>query len=165
LAALKACRSIIDSSIAEHNGRIFGGAGDSVVAEFASPIQAVLCATEFQRLLADRNAHFGDKGTMKFRVRVNMGDVIIDGNDLYGDGVNVAARLDALAEAAGICESVATGGHRSPAKKVHIVIFCAPTPHGSAKEMEAARDREKPPMGRHFRAAVRHAFHRFGAGV
>lgn len=105
LATLKACRSVIDSSIAEHNGRIFGGAGDSVVAEFASPVQAVLCAAEFQRLLADRNAHFGDKEPMHFRVGVNMGDVIIDGNNLYGDGVNVAARLEALAEPGGVCVS------------------------------------------------------------
>ncbi len=105
LATLKACRGIIDSSIAEHNGRKFGGAGDSVIAEFASPVRAVLCAAEFQRLLADRNAHFGDKEPMQFRVGVNMGDVIIDGDDLYGDGVNVAARLEALAEPGGVCVS------------------------------------------------------------
>jgi len=105
LATLKACRAIIDGSIAEHNGRIFGGAGDSVIAEFASPVQAVLCAAEFQRLLADRNTHFGDREPMLFRVGVNMGDVIIDGGNLYGDGVNVAARVEALAEPGGVCVS------------------------------------------------------------
>jgi adenylate cyclase len=105
LATLKACRAIIDGSIAEHNGRIFGGAGDSVIAEFASPVQAVLCAAEFQRLLADRNSHFGDREPMLFRVGVNMGDVIIDGGNLYGDGVNVAARIEALAEPGGVCVS------------------------------------------------------------
>jgi len=113
LATLKSCRGIIDSSIAEHNGRIFGGAGDSVVAEFASPVQAVLCAAEFQHLLADRNAHFGDKDQMQFRVGVNMGDVIVDGDNLYGDGVNVGARLESIAEAGGECGRWTSDGHRA----------------------------------------------------
>lgn len=103
--ALKACRAIIDSSIAESHGRVFGSAGDSVVAEFSSPVQAVLCANEFQKLLAERNEHYATKGKMLFRVGVNMGDVIIDGDNLYGEGVNVAARLEAIADPGGICLS------------------------------------------------------------
>lgn len=103
--ALKACRAIIDSSIAESHGRVFGSAGDSVVAEFSSPVQAVLCANEFQKLLAERNEHYATKGKMQFRVGVNIGDVIIDGDNLYGEGVNVAARLEAIADPGGICLS------------------------------------------------------------
>jgi class 3 adenylate cyclase/tetratricopeptide (TPR) repeat protein len=105
LESLKACRAIIDSGIAEHHGRIFGSAGDSVVAEFSSPVQAVLCANEFQKLLAERNAHHATKERMQFRVGVNMGDVIIDGDNLYGEGVNVAARLEAIAGPGGVCLS------------------------------------------------------------
>ncbi len=105
LESLKACRAIIDSSIAEHHGRVFGSAGDSVIAEFSSPVQAVLCADEFQKLLAERNEYFADKGRMEFRVGVNMGDVIVDGDNLYGDGVNVAARLEAIADPGGVCLS------------------------------------------------------------
>ena len=92
LANLKDCRAIIDGGIAEHRGRVFGSAGDSVIAEFSSPVQAVLCANDFQKLLAERNDHDAAEKKMQFRVGVNMGDVIVDGDNLYGEGVNVAAR-------------------------------------------------------------------------
>lgn len=107
LQTLKTCRGLIDSSIAEYNGRIFGSAGDSIVAEFSSPVQAVVCASDFQKLLADRNAHYADdeKEQMEFRVGLNMGDVIIDGDNLYGEGVNVAARLESIANPGGVCVS------------------------------------------------------------
>lgn len=105
MAALKASRSIIDSVIAEHHGRIFASAGDSVLAEFQSPVQAVWCAKEFQKLIAERNAHQTSAKPMEFRVGINMGDVIIEGDNLYGDGVNVAARLEGSAASGGICVS------------------------------------------------------------
>ena len=105
LENLKDCRAIIDSGIAEHRGRVFGSAGDSVVAEFSSPVQAVLCANEFQKLLAERNDHDATEKKMQFRVGVNMGDVIVDGDNLYGEGVNVAARLESIAEPGGVCLS------------------------------------------------------------
>jgi adenylate cyclase len=105
LKNLKDCRAIIDGGIAEHHGRIFGSAGDSVVAEFSSPVQAVLCANEFQKLLAARNDHHATEKEMQFRVGVNMGDVIIDGDNLYGEGVNVAARLESIADPGGVCLS------------------------------------------------------------
>ncbi len=105
LESLKLCRALIDSGIAEHHGRIFGSAGDSVIAEFSSPVQAVLCANDFQKLLAERNEHFSTEKKMQFRVGVNMGDVIVDGDNLYGEGVNIAARLEAIAASGGVCLS------------------------------------------------------------
>lgn len=105
LDALKSCREIIDSSIASHHGRIFGGAGDSVIAEFVSPLEAMICALEFQKLIGERNEHFSDRPAMEFRVGINIGEVVIDGDNLYGEGVNVAARVEALANPGRICIS------------------------------------------------------------
>ena len=102
LRNLKACRSLTDEAIKLNHGRIFGSAGDSVIAEFASPVDAVVAATEFQRNLRDRNEGVSDEDQMLFRVGLNLGDVIIEGDNLYGDGVNVAARLEASAEPGGI---------------------------------------------------------------
>ena len=102
LSNLKACRSLTDEAIKLNHGRIFGSAGDSVISEFASPVDAVVAATEFQRNLRDRNEGVSDEDQMLFRVGLNLGDVIIEGDNLYGDGVNVAARLEASAEPGGI---------------------------------------------------------------
>ena len=102
LRNLKACRSLTDEAIKLNHGRIFGSAGDSVIAEFASPVDAVVAATEFQRNLRDRNEGVSDEDQMLFRVGLNLGDVIIEGDNLYGDGINVAARLEASAEPGGI---------------------------------------------------------------
>jgi len=106
LQTLKACRVIIEGLIGEHHGRIFNTAGDSVLAEFPSAVEAVLCASEFQRTIKERNASVEDEAQqMEFRVGINMGDVVIEEGNLYGDGVNVAARLEALAQTGGICLS------------------------------------------------------------
>jgi adenylate cyclase len=104
LADLRACRQIVDAIIAEHHGRIFGSAGDSVVAEFASAVSAVLCAVECQRAIAQRNAQ-ADARPLQFRIGVNIGDVIVEGDNLYGDGVNVAARLESVARPGAVCVS------------------------------------------------------------
>jgi class 3 adenylate cyclase/tetratricopeptide (TPR) repeat protein len=104
LADLQACRQIIDAIIAEHHGRIFGSAGDSVVAEFASAVSATLCAVECQRAIAARNAQ-PDTRPLRFRIGINIGDVIVEGDNLYGDGVNVAARLESIAHPGSICVS------------------------------------------------------------
>ncbi|HTG25362.1 MAG TPA: adenylate/guanylate cyclase domain-containing protein [Reyranella sp.] len=104
LADLQACRQIIDAIIAEHHGRIFGSAGDSVVAEFASAVSATLCAVECQRAIAARNAR-PDTRPLQFRIGINIGDVIVEGDNLYGDGVNVAARLESIAHPGSICVS------------------------------------------------------------
>ena len=106
IQTLKACRAIIEGLIDEHHGRVFNTAGDSVLAEFPSAVEAVLCASEFQRTIKERNASVEDEAQqMKFRVGINMGDVVIEESNLYGEGVNVAARLEALAQSGGICLS------------------------------------------------------------
>ena len=105
LRTLSAYREVIDGLVAAHRGRIFGTAGDSVIAEFASPVEAVRCATEVQQELGKRNADVPEDRRMEFRIGVNLGDVVVEGDDLLGDGVNVAARLQELADAGGICIS------------------------------------------------------------
>ena len=102
LKNLKACRALTDESIISNHGRIFGSAGDSIIAEFASPVDAVIAATEFQRNMRLRNEGVSEENKMKFRVGLNLGDVIVEEDNLYGDGVNVASRLEALAEPGGI---------------------------------------------------------------
>jgi class 3 adenylate cyclase/pimeloyl-ACP methyl ester carboxylesterase len=104
LTALQAHRSgLIDPAISRHHGRIVKLMGDGLLAEFASVVEAVDCAAEIQREMAARNA--GAKRPMVFRIGVHLGDVIVDGDDLYGDGVNVASRLEGIAEPGGICIS------------------------------------------------------------
>ena len=98
LRRLTACRAILDERIAAHRGRIFGSAGDSVVADFASAIDAVQCAVAVQDALANEEQ-------MRFRIGVHVGDVIVQSENLFGDGVNIAARLEGLAEPGGICIS------------------------------------------------------------
>ena len=104
LADLRACRQLVDFIISEHHGRIFGSADDSVIVEFASAVSAVLCAVECQRAIAARNAQSATR-PLQFRIGVNIGDVIIEGDNLYGDGVNVAARLESVASPGSICVS------------------------------------------------------------
>ena len=105
LATLKAYRDVIDELIQTHDGRVFGGAGDSVIAEFASPVEAVRCATEIQLELDKRSTDVPEERRMRFRIGVNLGDVIVEGDNLLGDGVNIAARLEALAPPGGVCVS------------------------------------------------------------
>ncbi len=105
LATLKSYRGVIDELIRGHDGRVFGSAGDSVIAEFVSPVEAVRCASEIQHVLKERNAELPEERRMRFRMGVNLGDVMVDGDSLFGDGVNMAARLEDLAEPGGICVS------------------------------------------------------------
>ena len=105
LRNLKACRTLTDESVKTHHGRVFGSAGDSIIAEFGSPVDAIVAAVEFQKNLRDRNNEVDSEDQMQFRVGLNMGDVIIEGDNLYGEGVNVAARLESAAEPGGILVS------------------------------------------------------------
>jgi adenylate cyclase len=106
LAQLKAHRqALIDPKIAEHGGRIIKTTGDGMLVEFASVVNAVRCSAEIQRVMVSRNANLPKDKRIELRVGINVGDVIIDGGDIFGDGVNIAARLENLAEAGGICVS------------------------------------------------------------
>ena len=105
LKNLKACRAIIDGLISEYHGRIFNTAGDSVIAEFQSAVDAVVCASEFQKAIRQRNDANVEPDQMHFRVGINMGDVVMEEDNLYGEGVNVASRLETLAQPGGICLS------------------------------------------------------------
>src|SRR5215469_5636207 len=106
LAALKTLRSeIVDPKIKEHRGRIVNTTGDGLLSEFVSVVDAVRCAVEVQREMTARNAGVQAERRIEFRIGINLSDVMIDENDIFGDGVNVAARLEALAETGGICVS------------------------------------------------------------
>jgi adenylate cyclase len=105
LRTLTAYRAIIDHLIASHRGRIFNTAGDSLVADFASAVDAVQCAVEVQDAIRKENADRPAGEQMRFRIGIHVGDIIVQGDNLFGDGVNIAARLEALAESGGICVS------------------------------------------------------------
>src|SRR5271169_6724460 len=106
LRALRAHRGeLIDPTIAARHGRIVKTTGDGLLAEFPSAVEAVACAITIQRGLASRNANTAEAKRLTFRVGINIGDIIIEANDIFGDGVNVAARLEGLCEPGGVCIS------------------------------------------------------------
>ena len=111
LRTLTAYRAIIDRLIASHRGRIFNTAGDSVLADFASAVDAVECAVEIQEAIAKENADRPAGEQMRFRIGIHVGDIMVQGDNLFGDAVNVAARLEALAEPGGICVSGTVRDH------------------------------------------------------
>src|SRR5438034_1671485 len=95
-------RELVDPKIKEHRGRIVKTAGDGMLVEFPSVVDAVRCAVEVQRGMLDREGEIAEQKRIRFRVGINLGDIIIDDDDIFGDGVNIAARLEALAEPGGI---------------------------------------------------------------
>ena len=106
LARLKAARNdLVDPTIAAHHGRIVKTTGDGMLLEFASAVDAVRCAVEVQRGMAEQNDGVPQEDRLEFRVGIHVGDIIIDDNDIFGDGVNIAARLEGIAEPGGICMS------------------------------------------------------------
>src|SRR5260370_24496077 len=112
LAARKALqRDFIDGKIAEHQGRIVKLTGDGMLVEFPSVVNAVACAAEVQRGMRDRNAGVPQDRRIEFRIGVNLGDVIVEGEDIFGDGVNVAARLESIAPVGGITVSQSVRDH------------------------------------------------------
>ncbi len=102
---------LVDPKIKEHRGRVVKNTGDGMLAEFASVVDAVRCAAEVQRGMIDCEPEMPDERRIRFRIGINLGDIIADGDDIFGDGVNVAARLEALAEPGGICISRTVRDH------------------------------------------------------
>jgi adenylate cyclase len=102
---------LFDPKIREHHGRIVKTTGDGVLAEFASVVDAVRCASEIQRAMADRDLDLAEEQRLRFRIGVNLGDVIADGGEIYGDGVNIAVRLEGLAPPGGVCVSGTVRDH------------------------------------------------------
>jgi adenylate cyclase len=106
LTALKQCRKeLVDPKIAEHRGRIVKTTGDGVLVEFASAVDAVRCAIEIQLAMTERSAKIPEDRRIEFRIGINVGDIIIDEGDIYGDGVNIASRVETLASPGAICIS------------------------------------------------------------
>jgi adenylate cyclase len=103
--------NVVDPKIREHHGRIVKTTGDGVLAEFASVVDAVRCAGEIQRAMADRDLDLAEERRLRFRIGVNLGDVIVDENDIYGDGVNIAVRLEGLAAPGSVCVSGTVRDH------------------------------------------------------
>jgi class 3 adenylate cyclase len=102
---------LVNPKIGEHRGRIVKNTGDGFLAEFPSVVDAVRCAVEIQRGMVERNAETAPEQRIEFRIGINLGDVIVEEHDIFGDGVNVAARLEALAEPGGICLSGTVHDH------------------------------------------------------
>jgi class 3 adenylate cyclase len=119
--AFKAHRDeLVDPKIAEHHGRIVKSTGDGALVEFASVVDSVRCAIEIQRSMAERNDAIPEDRRIEFRIGINVGDIIIDGNDIFGDGVNIAARLEGLADPGGI--SVSDRVHQDTCSKFDFVF-------------------------------------------
>jgi TolB-like protein/class 3 adenylate cyclase/Tfp pilus assembly protein PilF len=111
-ARLKAhLRELVDPKIAEHRGRIVKNTGDGFLAEFASVVDAVRCAVEVQRGMPERESEVPEERRIRLRIGINLGDIIVEEHDIFGDGVNIAARLEGLAEPGGICLSAAAHEH------------------------------------------------------
>jgi len=112
LEALKAARAkVVDARIATHQGRLVKLTGDGMLVEFPSVVSAVACAAEVQRAMRDRNAAVPRDERIEFRIGVSLGDVMVEGDDIYGDGVNIAARLERLSKPGGIAISQTVRDH------------------------------------------------------
>jgi adenylate cyclase len=117
LGKLKALRkALVDPKIVEHRGRIVKTTGDGMLVEFASAVDAARCAVEVQRDMAAQNADVPQDSRIEFRIGIHVGDIIIDDNDIFGDGVNIAARLEGIAEPGGVC--ISDDAHRQIRGKV-----------------------------------------------
>src|ERR1051326_7102546 len=121
LADLKSLRKmLVDPAIAAHRGRIVKTTGDGLLVEFASAVDAARCAIEVQRGMAAQNTAVPQQTKIEFRIGIHVGDIIIDDNDIFGDGVNIAARLEGIAEPSGVC--ISDDAQRQIRGKVDIVL-------------------------------------------
>jgi adenylate cyclase len=153
---------LIDPKIREHRGRIVKTTGDGVLAEFASVVDAVRCAGEIQRAMADRDLDLAEECRLRFRIGINLGDVIADGGDIYGDGVNIAVRMEGLAAPGGICISGTVRDHvgdrlpyffedmgeqsvKNIARPVRVYALCAEGSVGAAPATVSSTASRSPP--------------------
>ena len=120
LATLKLHRDAMTQLVENYEGRLVGQAGDGLLLEFPSVVEAVTCAIEMQAAIAERNEDIPDDKKMLFRIGINLGDVLVDGDDIFGDGVNVAARLEGLAEPGGIC--ISNSAHEQVRDRIEITF-------------------------------------------
>lgn len=161
-AALTERRQIIDANIIKRCGRIFGSAGDSVVAEFVSSVEAARCAVQIQNELRELNQTLPETERMDFRIGINFGDVIADNGDLLGDGVNIAARIESLAPAGGVCISrqvaeqisgklnadfVRAGRHKLKHIDKPVEVWCWPPECAAALRLSSANWRKAVVLG------------------
>ena len=166
LAALKAHRKgLVDGKIAEHHGRVVKLTGDGILVEFPSVVNAVACAAEIQRGMRERNADVPDDRRIEFRIGVHLGDIIVEDNDIYGEGVNVAARIESIAQPGGIAVSASVRDHIGnrldlvfedwgervlknidrPVQVYNVLLGATPAqPHAAARGERKALTREKP---------------------
>ena len=113
-------KTLVDPAIAAHRGRIVKTTGDGMLVEFASAVDAARCAVEIQRGMAEQNADVPQDSRIEFRIGIHVGDIIIDDDDIFGDGVNIAARLEGIAEPGGVC--ISDDAHRQIRGKVDIAF-------------------------------------------
>lgn len=145
LAALKSHRrELIDPLIAQHRGRIFKTTGDGILIEFASVVDAVRCAVVLQQGMEDRNADLAESERIRFRIGINVGDVIVDEGDMFGDGVNVAARLEQLAEPGEIRVSAAVRGRSARSCRSDLPISGITASRTSADRSKSIASRNAP---------------------
>ena len=121
LAQLKALRkTLFDPKVAAHHGRVVKNTGDGALVEFASAVDAARCAVEIQRGMATQNTDVPDDQKIEYRIGIHIGDIIIDDDDIFGDGVNIAARLEGIAEPGGVC--ISDDAYRQVRGKVDIAF-------------------------------------------
>ena len=145
MAALKARRrKVLEPLVTKHQGRIFKVAGDGVLVEFASAVNAVQCAIDLQQEMAAANADQPDNRHINLRIGVTLGDVMVEGSDLYGDGVNIAARLEAIAEPGGIIVSGTAYDHVKHKLKVGFDDLGSQTLKNITEPVRAFRARGTP---------------------
>lgn len=157
LRALTEYRQVFSDYIEKHHGRVVNAPGDSILAEFASVVDAVEGAAEIQRELAERNAGLLEERRMLFRIGVNLGDVMVRGEEIYGDGVNIAARLESLAEPGGICVSRHVYDHVKQKLKLHFEYMGEQQVKNIAEPVRAYQVLSKPGDAAHWVVQAREA--------
>lgn len=161
ITALRRSRQIIDAGIARHDGRIANTAGDGLIAEFPSVVEAVTCAIEVQRELSDLpQAMQTPTKPLRFRIGLHLGDVIVDGNDLLGDGVNLASRLEAMAEPGGILLSQQVYDHVHSKLSIGFEFLGDKRPRNLVEDVPVYRVKPvKPSSNERWTASLNHARH------